>query len=382
MNHYVSVWANAMSIADARPEGYAKDITLRYPILMPFKGNKIQITLDNFTGKEPVTFHQVTLAKTTKKEDVDASTITQVTFDGQKELTLEPGQSIVSDEIEMDVERGEFVSVSIYLGDYTQMRCAVTTIGPLTKGFYALGNQCDVDVMPRDFYKEIVWFYFLSRVDLFTDEKNQCVLCYGDSITAQNWPEELQLRLFEANSNLTCVRRAVSGARVLRQYDCTMYEAYGLKGKTRFPHEIGIAGCDSMMNLQGINDFIHPVGVETNPFRPWSDLPDAKTLIEDGLMYYADYAHEHGYKNIYIGTLLPIKGWRTYQPFRNELRKEVNEWIRTTDKIEGYVDFDKAVQNPEDIDCLRKDCDSGDHLHPSPNGYKEMAKAAFEFLTK
>ena len=199
MNHWVSVWANAMSIVDAKPESYSKNITLRYPILMSFTGNKIRITLDNFTGTDSVTFNQVTIAKTINTKEIDVSTLKQVTFNQNSSLTLQPGENQISDEIEIDVEKGEFLTVSIYCKDFTQMRCGVTTIGPLSKAFYAIGNQCEEAKLPRDFYKEIVWFYFLSRVDVYTDSKNKAILCYGDSITAQNWPEELQLKLMENN---------------------------------------------------------------------------------------------------------------------------------------------------------------------------------------
>ena len=382
MNHYVSIWANAMSITDAKPEGYAKNITLRYPIFMPFSASKIQITLDNFTGKEDVTFSQITIAKTINKKDIDDTTLQQVTFDKNPTLTLKPGTSQVSDEIDMQIEKGESISVSIYFDDFTSMRCGVTTSGPLSAGFFCSGNQCEMSVLPQNQYKDTPWFYFLSQVDVYTDCANKCVLCYGDSITAQSWPEELQLLLYEANAPITVVRKAVSGSRILRQYDCVLYERYGLKGDIRFPHEIPLKGCDSMIILQGINDFIHPVGIESNPFRPWSDLADAKTLIDKGLMYYVNYAHNHGYKNVYIGTLLPIKGWRTYASFRNDARKEVNAWIRTTDCIEGYIDFDLALANADDIDALQAQYDSGDHLHPSSQGAKKMAQTAYEFIIK
>lgn len=35
-NKWVSVWGNAVSVAENRPERYAKDITIRYPIHTPF----------------------------------------------------------------------------------------------------------------------------------------------------------------------------------------------------------------------------------------------------------------------------------------------------------------------------------------------------------
>ena len=43
MQKWVSVWGNAVSIAENRPERYAKDITLRYPI----------VTFSSVTGSVP-----------------------------------------------------------------------------------------------------------------------------------------------------------------------------------------------------------------------------------------------------------------------------------------------------------------------------------------
>ena len=128
-----------------------------------------------------------------------------------------------------------------------------------------------------------------------------------------------------------------------------------------------------MLIQQGINDIIHPVGTEVNPFRPMSDLPTVEELIE-GLKYYIKEARSYGYK-VYVGTLLPIEGWRTYAPFREEMRNAYNNWIRTTDLIDGCVDFDKAVCNPERPSAFLPEYDSGDHLHPSAAGYKKMAEA-------
>ena len=34
--NWVSVWGNAVSIAEHHPEAYAKYITLRYPVYIPF----------------------------------------------------------------------------------------------------------------------------------------------------------------------------------------------------------------------------------------------------------------------------------------------------------------------------------------------------------
>ena len=103
-----------------------------------------------------------------------------------------------------------------------------------------------------------------------------------------------------------------------------------------------------------------------------SDLPTAEELIE-GLKTYIAQAREYGYK-VYVGTLLPIEGWRTYATFREELRNTYNEWIRTTNLIDGIIDFDKALCDPENPSAFLPLYDSGDHLHPSAAGYERMAQ--------
>ena len=60
-NHWVSVWGNAVSVAENRPERYAKNITIRYPIHVPFAGEAVRLTFDNYCGTEPITLHKVTV---------------------------------------------------------------------------------------------------------------------------------------------------------------------------------------------------------------------------------------------------------------------------------------------------------------------------------
>ena len=103
-----------------------------------------------------------------------------------------------------------------------------------------------------------------------------------------------------------------------------------------------------------------------------SDLPTAQELI-DGLRWYVESAHQMGLQ-VYLGTLLPIYGWRTYAPFREELKNEANGWIRSTNEIEGYIDFATALCGSENPAAFRGEYDSGDHLHPSKAGYQKMAE--------
>ena len=362
--HWVSVWGNAVSVAENRPERYARDITIRYPIHVPFGGQGLRLTFDNYCGTEPVTLHKVTVFYGGK--------FYPVYLEGKREMTIGAGETIVTDPMELEIIEGEVLQVSFYLADFTLMRSVVYACGPLSEGLYANGDETENAHINMESSRKTHLFYFLSNVSVLTDRENRAIVCYGDSITAQDWPDCLALRCFrEGYRNTAIIRRATSGSRILREYTCLTYESYGLSGNHRFHHEVPTDGADVVIIQQGINDIIHPVGRRSNAFRPMSDLPTVEELIE-GLKGYIAKARSYGYR-VYVGTLLPMGGWRTDAPFRQGMRHAYNEFIRTTDLIDGCIDFDKALRDPERPDYFLPEYDSGDHLHPSKAGYERMA---------
>lgn len=385
---WVAMWGNAMSIAEHRPESYAKNVTLRYPIRAPFDGSKLRFTFDNFCGSESVTITRASVAIAAADANpykdltcpVEARTITPITFDGSESVTMGAGETVRSDEIALAVRAGDTLCISFYLGDFTLMQSAVLVTGALSRGCFSLCDGVNVPALDPEITKSTNWFYFLSTVDILTDEYNRAIVCYGDSITAQDWPDELTLRLAGKFPHTAVIRRAASGTRILRQYSCITYDSYGLSGANRFPHELPAAGADTVIIQQGINDIIHPVGSDVNIFRPMSDLPTAEELMA-GLTSYIRQAKAMGLK-VYLGTLLPIEGWRTYAPFREALRRSLNEWMRETELADGCIDFDKAVRDESNPLSFAKGFDSGDHLHPSKAAYRAMANAVPEEILK
>lgn len=370
---WVTAWGNATSISDRTIATYAKDITLRYPIFIPFSGNKLRFRFSNLTGTEPVKVSEAVV----KCENSSAN----ITCNGQKCFEILPGKELNSDEINFDVIAGSTIKVSLYFEGFTQMNAGTLITGPLSKGEYCYGNFIDQE-FPAELSRKTSWFYFLNTVDVFTEESNHALVCYGDSITAQSWPDYLAKRAWENGfKNVSIIRRAVSGTRILREYKCITYAAYGLKGETRFPIEMDVAGAKTVIIQHGINDIIHPVGVENNPFRPWSDMPTANDLVQGVKSIYIDHAKKIGLR-VYSGTLLPIKGWRTYNEERDAIRNEFNEWLRNSKDFDGCIDFDMAVRDKNDPKSFAKGFDSGDHLHPSENAYQAMANAVPEELLK
>lgn len=366
---WVSCWGNATSITDRKEAVYAKDLTLRYPIEIPFNGSKLRFRFSNITGTAPVTISDAFVSKAEQFK----RTLTPISFDGKQSITLLPGVEITSDEIEINITAYEKVCVSMYFEDFTQMNAGTLVTGPLSKGLYSYGNYAREEILPIDLTRHTQWFYFLNTIDIFTEEKNHSLVCYGDSITAQSWPDYLAIRAREEGShNVAIIRRAVSGTRILRQYDNITYQAYGLKGETRFPVEMNVSGASDVIIQHGINDIIHPVGVDVNPFRPWSDMPTSNDLEQGIENLYVNYSRKHNIR-IWSGTLLPIEGWRTYNMQRETIRENLNEWLRNSPLFDGCIDFDKVVRSKENPHAFAEGYDSGDHLHPSEAAYKAMA---------
>ena len=378
---WVACWGNATSITDRKEATYAKDLTLRYPIEICFSGSKLRFHFSNLTGTDTVKISSAFVAKKIQSAS-ESYTPVAITFSGKTFGEIPAGKELLSDEIPFDISAGETVEVSLYFKDFTQMNSGTLITGPLSKGAFCYGNYAESGKLPRDLSRSTNWFYFLNTVDILTEEKNFALVCFGDSITAQDWPDYLKMRVKrEGFSNVSIIRRAVSGTRILREYSCITYAAYGLKGETRFPIEIETAGAKAVIIQHGINYIIHPVGVEVNPFRPMSDMPTAHDLSNGIEKFYLPYARAKNLK-VYSGTLLPIDGWRTYNADKDAVRNEFNEWLRSSDKFDGCVDFDKALRDPENPKRFAEGMDSGDHLHPSAKAYAAMAEIIPEDLLK
>ena len=119
---WVTSWGNAISIAERRPENYAKELTLRYPVKMMLSGEKIRITLDNFCGHEKVILTKATAAKSLGGDKISAETIVPITFRGAVSTDIPAGEKAVSDAIELSVNRGEEIAVSLYFKDLRILR--------------------------------------------------------------------------------------------------------------------------------------------------------------------------------------------------------------------------------------------------------------------
>ena len=126
--HWVSIWGNAASISDNKPERYTKDITFRYPIYVPFSGESIRFTFDNFNGTEEVKISKATVLYNGK--------FYPVYYNGKREIVIPAEERVVTDALDIEVMAEDTIQVSFYFGDFVEMRSSVVVTGPLSQGVY------------------------------------------------------------------------------------------------------------------------------------------------------------------------------------------------------------------------------------------------------
>ena len=87
-------------------------------------------------------------------------------------------------------------------------------------------------------------------------------------------------------------------------------------------------------------------------------------------------AHAHGLR-VFGATITPYTDSNYYHPgpLSEADRQAVNEWIRAARHFDAVIDFDHILADPQHPDHLLPAFDCGDHLHPSPAGYKAMGDA-------
>jgi hypothetical protein len=97
----------------------------------------------------------------------------------------------------------------------------------------------------------------------------------------------------------------------------------------------------------------------------------------DGFTALAGRAHQAGLR-ILAATIGPFAGAiypGVSTPEGLAARREVNDWIRTTDTFDAVFDVARAVADPEAPDRIHPALDGGDGMHLDDAGAEAMAGA-------
>jgi lysophospholipase L1-like esterase len=368
-DHWVGTWA-ASPYAEKNSSGKlnqddATGVTLREIVHISIGGPAVRVVLTNEFGVEPLTIDAASIAL--RGEGSAITSATPLTFGDRASVVIPPGALIVSDAAPLKVAPFSDLAVSIFLPD--QPVTQISYHGAAYQTNYRVpGNSVSAPTLTgaKDFYS---WL-FLKGVDVQTEGSSSSIVAFGDSITDgahstrdanARWPDVLAKRLAadKKTSHIGVLNEGIGGNRIL-------HDGTGPSALARFDRDvIAQAGVRYVIVLEAIND----IGHAEDPKRPY-DVITGEDLI-DGFKQMALRAHTHGIK-IYGATLTPYVGAGYSSPAGEEMRKAVNQWIRTSKDLDGVIDFDKVTLDPAKPDTFLPAADSGDHLHPKDAGYKMM----------
>ena len=369
-NTWIATWSASPSlpIADAAQMKTRKlefsNQTVREIVHASLGGDTVRVKFSNVFGTEPLKIGAAHVALSAGAGAIAEGSDRALAFGGQAAVTIPPGALLLSDPVSLKVPVLANLAVSAFLPEsaiastvhYSAQQKNYVGAGDVT-GAATIGDADSISS----------WVY-LSAVDVLAPRSSGTVVALGDSITDgarstvdanRRWPDVLASRL----NGFGVVDAGIGGGRIL--HDAARNITYGPSALGRFDRDVlAQAGVKYIVMLEGINDIGHPGGVA-----PLSETVSAEDMIA-GFRQIIERAHEHGVR-VMGATITPFNGTGE----KEAKRAAVNEWIRNGGAFDGVVDFDKAVQNPDNPLQMKAEYDGGDHLHPGDAGYKAMGEA-------
>jgi lysophospholipase L1-like esterase len=373
-DHWVGTWASS-PMAAKNPDGKfgapgTDGTTLREIVHISIGGSSVRVILTNEFGLDPLTIAAAQIALSSGTSTITPGTATALTFGGKPSITIPPGALAISDPAALKVAPASNLAVSLFLPDQPVSQLTLHPFADQTN-YLVPGNV--VTAASLDTPQTFFTWDFLKGVDVTADNKAAAIVTFGDSITDgahstrdanARWPDVLARRLQadKKTANLGVLNQGIGGNRIL-------HDTTGPSALARFDRDVlAQTGVKYLVIMEGIND----IGHATDPAKPY-DVVTADDLIA-GLSQLATRAHTHGIK-VYGATLTPFVGAKYQSPAGEEMRQTINKWIRTTNQLDGVIDFDKVTTDPAHPGMFLPLDDSGDHLHPGDAGYKAIGES-------
>jgi lysophospholipase L1-like esterase len=371
--------------------------TIRSIVKPDLWGNRMRFRLSNVFGTQPVTFNVVTVGLQEYSGNIIKDTLTPVTFDGKRSVTIPVGQEIWSDGTSLSwvrdagdpVVQGRNLAVSYSVqgssGPMTYHSGANQTsfITPAGSG----DHTGDLDVFAYEF-TTTSWF-FLDGVDVMAPADTVVVCVFGDSITDgthttlntnDRWANVLSRRLHIAYGNkVSIVNEAIGGNRVVNPVVANA--ASGPAAVDRLDRDVlGVSGLTHVIWMEGINDL---------------GAGQTTAAIKAGYQNVVSRLHAKGIK-VYAGTMTsalgrvnPAEGWNVGYPGGADNgvvvdvgRQILNNYIRTSGLYDGFEDFDAATLDLATGNVKAEYLPNSqftqlpwDYLHPNHAGYMAMGQA-------
>lgn len=338
------------------------DNALRQVIHVSLGGDELRMKLSNEFSDEPVEIKSVYIADAGEGEAIDAKSARYLKFDGKESVVIAPHGSVYSDPLKYPLKPLQLLSVTVNYGK-TPVH-ATSHRGSRTTSY--IMNGVSKPKKAFEMAEKLEHWYNISSLEVMADGK-ECIAVLGNSITdGRGTTTDKQNRwtdvCAEALGGETGILNLGIGG------NCVLAGGLSEPAVKRFDRDImGQNGLTGIVIYEGIND----IGGSRNAEKTAADLIEAYTS-------FIEKARSKGLK-VYGATISQLGNTDYWSYFHEAARQAVNEWIRTSGKFDGVIDFDAVLADPADPTKMNPSYQF-DWLHPNPAGYKAMGETAAKVL--
>ena len=366
--HWVGTWGTAPQLVERHNNPPAPGLannSLREIVQVSIGGKKVRLKLTNEFSTEATEIKAVELAiaKTAgSSSEIDEATTVSLTFNGESGVTIPANGTVISDAVNFKMGDRQNVAITIHYGSASPSVSGHP--GSRTTSYLKEGNTTDFTGAIRTDH-----WYSIQTLEVEAPKKAGAIAILGNSITdgrgsttnEQNrWADVLSRRLLanKATKRVGVLNMGIGG-------NCVLGGGLGPAAVNRYQRDLfGQEGVKWIILFEAVNDLGYARnGVQT-----------AERIIE---VYkkIIDEAHQKGIR-VYGATITPFKGNNYYSEDHEKGRSTINNWIRTTDLLDGVIDFDQAVRNPQDPEAMQAQfLFENDWLHLNAKGYETMGNS-------
>ena len=366
--HWVGTWGTAPQLVERHNNPPAPGLannSLREIVQVSIGGKKVRLKLTNEFSTEATEIKAVELAiaKTAgSSSEIDEATTVSLTFNGESGVTIPANGTVISDAVNFKMDDRQNVAITIHYGSASPSVSGHP--GSRTTSYLKEGNTTDFTGAIRTDH-----WYSIQTLEVEAPKKAGAIAILGNSITdgrgsttnEQNrWADVLSRRLLanKATKRVGVLNMGIGG-------NCVLGGGLGPAGVNRYQRDLfGQEGVKWIILFEAVNDLGYARnGVQT-----------AERIIE---VYkkIIDEAHQKGIR-VFGATITPFKGNNYYSEDHEKGRSTINTWIRTTDLLDGVIDFDQAVRNPQDPEAMQAQfLFENDWLHLNAKGYETMGNS-------
>lgn len=368
---WVATWGS--SLQSASPDTWTlTNASVRMMARSTISGDRVRVRLENTFGDQPLMIGAASIGLQNNGASLVAGSHRPLHFAGSGSVTIPVGEYVVSDPVSLVVHAEQGLAVSLHLPG-SSVRSSIHRNGLTTSYVTAvgIGNQTDsVDGEP--YSVTTTSMHWLSLIEVFSSSARGAIVAFGDSITDgscatldghNRWEDVLHTRLLDATgiANLAMVNAGIGGNTVIR-----VPPVGSPPGVERMYRDVlSLAGVTHVVLFLGTNDLRRDATADQ---------------VISGLDDIVQRAKARGL-TVIAATIIArnpeprgLPAGLGFGTTRNAERHRVNAWIRSNGDLNGVLDFDEVVADPNTRDIINPiyDCDG---IHPNAFGYAAMGRS-------